>query len=149
MKVVTRQEVISEARSWVGTKFYHQGRTKGEFVDCAGLIIGTAKNLGLSDFDELHYGEIPVPSRMEAILDEHLDRVPSGSEQPGDIFWMKDIRVGGRPRHVGFLSEANTIIHADPHAGQGGLCIEQQFDVDRRRAVVRWYSLRGVAPWPS
>ena len=44
----SRSAIVTEATSWVGTPFQHQGRTKGPHggVDCVGLIIGVSKNLG-------------------------------------------------------------------------------------------------------
>lgn len=139
--MTTPQDIIVEARSWVGTKFSHQGRVKGEFVDCAGLIIGVARSLQLAEYDEIPYGVLPLPSVMEKILDQYLVRVRMAGEQPGDVFWMKDIDAGGKPRHVGILTDAGTIIHAD---SKFGACVEHQFDPRYRRAVVRWYRFKGV-----
>ena len=139
--MATRQDVVNEARSWVGTKFGHQGRIKGEWVDCAGVIAGVAKKTGLTDFDVIDYGPLPVPPHMEKILDSVFDRVPAGQEKPGDVFWMRDPHEGGKPRHCGILSERGTIIHAD---NKFGFCSEHRLDDRHRGAIVRWYRFRGI-----
>ena len=38
----TVDDVVKEARTWIGTPFVHQGRTKGLACDCLGLMIGVA-----------------------------------------------------------------------------------------------------------
>ena len=43
----SRLEVVCEARTWLGTPFHHQARAKGEACDCAGLVIGVARALGV------------------------------------------------------------------------------------------------------
>ncbi len=49
--MATGLEVVRVARTWLGTPYHHQGRVKGAGVDCAGLSVGVAKELGLSDVD--------------------------------------------------------------------------------------------------
>ena len=44
---VTRQEVVREAREWLGTPFHHQAREKGVGTDCGGLVGGVAVALGI------------------------------------------------------------------------------------------------------
>lgn len=43
-----REDIVSEAKSWLGTPFHHKGRKKGVGVDCGGLIFEVYKSvLGL------------------------------------------------------------------------------------------------------
>lgn len=48
---MTRQEfeekVIAEAKSWIGVKFLHNGRSKRYGVDCLGLIAMIYRNIGV------------------------------------------------------------------------------------------------------
>jgi cell wall-associated NlpC family hydrolase len=41
--VTTAQDIVAEAREWLGTPWNHQERLKGVGTDCAGLVIGIAK----------------------------------------------------------------------------------------------------------
>lgn len=137
--MTTRSEIIAAARAWVGTPFRHQGRVKGEFVDCAGLIVGVARDLNLAEYEEIPYGIVPRPRVMEGVLDVYLDRIAAGS--PGDVFWMRDLdKPHSQPRHVGIYT-GPTIVHAD---SRFGACVEHGFDERHRAAVVRWYRFRGV-----
>jgi hypothetical protein len=51
-KIITRMDVVTEARTWLSTPFVHQGWTKGVACDCIGLIKGVGVELGLFDYDE-------------------------------------------------------------------------------------------------
>lgn len=141
--MTTRADVIAEARTWIGTPFAHQGRIKGEWCDCAGLIVGVARALGISTFDYTQYGPIPVPGHMGRLLDENLNRIEAGKQQGGDIFWMRDlIRSASVPRHLGILTFDGTIIHAENSAGR---VVEHTFTEVYERRVLRWYAFRGVS----
>ncbi len=53
---ITQQQIISQARTWLGTKYHHQGRLKKSArgfggVDCIGLVIGIIDELGIQDGD--------------------------------------------------------------------------------------------------
>ena len=69
---ITREMIVAEARSWIGTAFKHQGRMKKSYgnrggCDCIGLIVGVAKVLQLSSgqgwmldyYDNRHYHRLP------------------------------------------------------------------------------------------
>lgn len=70
--------IIQEARTWLGTPFKHQGRLKGQGVDCLGLLVGVAAalrlrgrdGLPLTSRDSLAYGHYPD----EAALRDGLKR---------------------------------------------------------------------------
>ena len=49
----TREEVVVEARSWVGTPYRLGGRVKGSGADCATLIYMTYLNCGLIPEQEI------------------------------------------------------------------------------------------------
>lgn len=40
-----RDRIVSEALTWVGTKYHHKGRIKGVGVDCGGLIYEVYKKV--------------------------------------------------------------------------------------------------------
>lgn len=48
----TREEVIAEARGWLGTPWHHQASLKGVGCDCIGFIRGVAQPF---------VGEIAIP----------------------------------------------------------------------------------------
>jgi len=101
MTTVTREDVVAEARTWVGTKYSHQARIKGVGVDCIGVAIGTARALGLvePDFDIKGYTMQP-DGTMLAHCDKYMTRVDRADMQPGDIVVIEFI---GDPQHFGML----------------------------------------------
>ncbi len=62
--------VMEIARSWVGTKFHHQGRRKNVGVDCIGLIVGVAQELGLNVEDKTDYAREPKDGELKAALEK-------------------------------------------------------------------------------
>src|SRR3569833_631271 len=41
---LTRTAIVTEARSWIGTRYRHQGSMKGVGCDCLGLVRGVWRN---------------------------------------------------------------------------------------------------------
>ncbi len=57
---------VNHARTYLGTKFRHQGRTKFG-LDCAGLIVKTCKDLGIDLIDTADYGRQPTGALVDYI----------------------------------------------------------------------------------
>lgn len=107
-KTATRQQIVDEARTWLGTPFVHQGRLKGVGVDCIGLVICVARDLAIYDYDFNNYRVIPNPRKMGDELKKNL--IPKKYEdlQMGDIIWF---RIRSLPQHVGIKTDTG-FIHA-------------------------------------
>ncbi len=106
--MTTREEIVAEARSWLGTPYQHQGRTKGKGVDCLGLVAMVGRALGLTDYDRLDYGRLPNPRRMREELKAQLREISLRDAGPGDVVHMS---WGIDPMHLGILTP-DGIIHA-------------------------------------
>jgi cell wall-associated NlpC family hydrolase len=113
MRQATRRDVIVLARSYLGTRWRHQGRTRAFGVDCVGLLIVVSKQLGISTFDTTNYTAIPdgvmLKQRCDELLTPIIDRFPL----PGDVLlmWID----GKTPQHLGIVGGepgALTLIHA-------------------------------------
>lgn len=114
--MTTKSEIIREARSWIGTRFHHQGRVKKNGgdrggCDCIGLIIGVADNVGLtchgrkySEFDRSDYARTPDGSQLQAAFAKYLREIPVSDIEPGDILMF---RFDKDPQHVGIVSNLN------------------------------------------
>ena len=117
--------IVIAARSWIGTRFSHQGRRKKSThdaggVDCLGLLIGVAHELDLkdrtgrrfADSDCADYSKVPDGNRLHETLAELLELVAMEQMRAGDIALF---RLDGNPQHLGIISDyANGlgIIHA-------------------------------------
>lgn len=75
-------DIVTEARSWLGVRWKHQGRDR-EGIDCVGLPgeIGRAK--GLIDFDIRDYLRFATDEQMLEECSAHLTRV--SDPKPGDL----------------------------------------------------------------
>lgn len=82
-------EFAERAMAWIDTPYRHQGRINGLGCDCAGLVIGVAHEMGLSDFDTLDYGRIPDGASIAAHCAAHLRRVPIDDLAVGHIVVMR------------------------------------------------------------
>lgn len=144
------QQVVDEARTWLGTKWSHQASLKGVATDCIGLIVGVGRALGLlGEFDQhapefRGYGMTPKPLMLLAAADRFLDRIQVTQVRPGDIYVMRFQRD---PTHFAILTSIDnvdgndTIIHAYTQARQ---VVEHGIDETWRGRVLRAYRFRGI-----
>lgn len=101
----SRDDIVAEARKWVGTPFRIYGRALGKGCDCLGLVVGVAHGLGISDADFLAYGPDPagIPD-IETMLGAHLDRIEENEAGAGDVLFLNWNRS---PRHFAILTPRN------------------------------------------
>ena len=114
------QEIVDEARKWIGTPFRHQGRLKNIACDCLGLIMGVAEELKLTtiynkpfvDLDIYNYLPDADGLTLEKILDQNLNI--KFEKQPGFIVLMQ---FDNTPNHLAILSNNEQhefgLIHAN------------------------------------
>jgi cell wall-associated NlpC family hydrolase len=111
-----RQAVISEAESWIGTPFHHQGRVKGRRggVDCAMLLLEVFRGAGVITDDRT----IPYYSQqwhLHRSDEKYLEMILAfgareiTTPQPGDLAIWK---VGRAFSHGAIVVLWPEIIHA-------------------------------------
>src|SRR5258705_11857517 len=101
---VTRSAFITEALTWEGTPYRHQGRLKGVGVDCIGLLVGVAHALGLTDYDLTDYDKRPDGS-LRARMNEQLDPIPLNEAKAGDVLLFA---LAAARSDVGIVVDAST-----------------------------------------
>lgn len=108
---MTGAEIVTATRGWVGVRWLHQGRSRAG-IDCAGLVIKVAHDLGMSDFDAFDYARHASDETMLAVCREHLVEIEKSEAGPGDVAVMRF----GCNRHIGifgdYLHGGLTLIHA-------------------------------------
>jgi len=105
-------KIVTTAKTWVGTKYHHQGRLKKTDihlggVDCFGLVMGVAKELGIAgmggkplvQYDRFDYAMFPDGARLKEFLDKHLNL--ANKIRSGDIMLFSFF---GNPQHLGIVS---------------------------------------------
>ena len=128
------QKIIITARSWVGTRFHHQGRKKGIGVDCIGLIVGVAKELRYKVIDQADYQREPKDGELQAALEKYLIK---SELKPGCIALFK---LEKEPQHVGIISDYGKgelgLIHAYLQVRK---VVEHNLDITWRKRIVGTY----------
>lgn len=119
--LITRAEIVSEARSWIGTPYHHQASRKGVATDCLGLIRGLYRTL---------YGAEPVnlpayspdwgeASGEETLLDAARQTLlPSDVRHvgPGSVIVFR-MRRGAVAKHAGIATSRTAFVHAAERVG--------------------------------
>jgi hypothetical protein len=110
---VTRSQIVAAARRYAGVPFVHQGRTEWG-LDCAGLWIRVAHDLGVTDFDFTNYLREPDGETFDRLMAEHCRRVPVAEAREGDAILMTYAQA---PQHLAVITEVYgpdsfRIIHA-------------------------------------
>jgi NlpC/P60 family putative phage cell wall peptidase len=118
--------IVAQARTWLGTPFHHQARLKGKGCDCLGLIVGVVDELGLKDrngmklaaYDEVTYSKEPDGAYLIQKLTGLLEEVPIAEARAGDLALFK---VRENPQHLAILTDY-----------EGGLGMIHSFAPSRR-----------------
>jgi cell wall-associated NlpC family hydrolase len=130
-------ELVEQARTYLGTKWRHQGRNQMG-VDCVGLVLCCLADLGLEAPDMQGYRRTPDPifvDHIRANTDPIMDKLP------GTIGIFRD---GNQPCHVGIFAtkyDQPSLIHA--YAGTG-IVMEEPFIHHWPRLLIEVRSFRGI-----
>lgn len=140
--MTTAADVVAAARGHLLTPWQHQGRVPGLALDCAGLLICVARQLGLvaPDFDINGYARVP-DGTMPDWCDRYLE--PVSDPQYGGVLMCA---ISQDPQHLGivgdYLHGGLSIIHASSSAGK---VVETRLMWARNQRLVRAYRFPGVA----
>lgn len=138
--MVTRADIVATARSYLLVRYHHQGRNRAG-LDCVGLVLATAWDLGLTAVDFDGYGTTPDGVMMRAELDRHMIRIHPDDMRPADVLLM---RFELDPQHLAIvteMAEGPGIIHAHSRARR---VVEHVIDATWRARTVAAYSWPGV-----
>jgi cell wall-associated NlpC family hydrolase len=134
-------DIIDEARTWLGVRWQHQGRSRAG-VDCVGLPIMVFKATRASVLDFTGYPRQAQDESMLQILDAHLDRIPLADMAPGDLVRMRF----ENQRHLGLLGDyaggGLSLIHAHIHARR---VVEHRLDDAWRARIMTAHRWRAVS----
>jgi cell wall-associated NlpC family hydrolase len=110
-KITKLQKVEQQSRTWIGTKFKHQGRLKKNEnnsggVDCIGFIVGISKELGAKDknnkllheYDRRDYSREPNGNLLKDVFEKFLQPVKDPQNlKPGYILLIRFVK---HPQHT-------------------------------------------------
>jgi cell wall-associated NlpC family hydrolase len=117
---MTGADIVREARSFLGVRWRHQGRSR-DGIDCCGLVIVVGRQLAYFDFDVTNYARVATDESMLGYARAHFDQIEIANMQPGDVAVMRF----DPNRHMAFIGD---------YPG-GGLSLIHAYNKDRRRVV--------------
>lgn len=132
-----RDAIVAAARSYLGCRYQHQGRVRTG-IDCAGLIIAVAHDVGLPAEDMAGYARIPDGKALRRHLDSQAAPVAYADRQPGDILLLAFDR--GLPQHLAITTDYG-MIHA--YAGARKV-VEHRIDEMWAARILGAYRYPGV-----
>lgn len=118
--IIKRNDVILQARSWIGTNFRYQGRVKKNNisnggVDCLGLIFGVCDELKylynnqlISSYDNIIYSKNPNFEILKEKFSLFFNVKNKDCVDIGDIILKK---ISNERQHLMFYNN-DTLIHA-------------------------------------
>lgn len=112
----TREQIVAEARAWIGTPYRHQASLKGAGCDCLGLVRGVWRAvLGTEPERAPPYSpDWAEAMRQETLADaagRHLMPVARDEFIPGDVLLFR-WRAHLPAKHMAIVSTPDTMIHA-------------------------------------
>ena len=109
--MVTREEIVTAARGWLGTPYHHQASVKGVGSDCLGLIRGIWRELYGPEPEAMppytpDWGSATGSETLLAAACRHLVKLDDVSTaRPGDVLVFR-MRDEGVAKHAGILVRA-------------------------------------------
>lgn len=140
---MTRDEIVTAARAWVGTPYRHQAATLGAGCDCLGLVRGVWRALGGQETGMLpsYRADWRDTRHADELLElaERLLCSADGPIRPGQVLLFHLGRTA-LPKHCGIAVGGGRFVHAQEGLG----VVEANLSGGWQRRIVRTYDLPGV-----
>jgi NlpC/P60 family putative phage cell wall peptidase len=112
----SRNDVVAEARRWLGTPYHHQASACGIGTDCLGLVRGVWRTLHGGEAEAVpayarDWGEVTGAETMLAAARRHLVECSPRDVAPGDVLIFR-YRAHAIAKHVAIMSGPTSMIHA-------------------------------------
>ena len=135
-----RATVVAAARTRIGTPFHHQGTVAGVGMDCRGLVVDVATELGIKTSIETNYSRYPTGQHLIEVCDQYMERIQTDELLPGDVV---AIMFEGDPQHVAFVGDyagGLSLIHSLARRG----VVEHRLDSVWSKRITQAYRIPGV-----
>ena len=138
----TNQDIVDEARRWLGTPYVHQASVRGAGADCLGLLRGVWRAVKGQEPEavpvySMDWSEPQGEERMWAAARRHLVEKAPGQMTLGDVllFRMRDTAVA---KHLGIVSRSDPVRFIHAYSGHG--VVENTLSEPWRRRVVACFA---------
>jgi NlpC/P60 family putative phage cell wall peptidase len=146
--VLTRPEIVAEARRWIGTPYRHQASLRDVGCDCLGLVRGVWRALVGPEPEPLaaYAPDWALATRRETLAEgarRCLRERPPETALPGDVLLFR-WRASLPAAHVAILAGPCAMIHAHDGAAVAEVALTHWW----RRHLAFAFSFPGVCdPW--
>lgn len=116
-----RQEIVSIARSWIGTPYHHQESVRGVGCDCLGLLRGVWREFyGTENPEPMpnyspSWGDHRMDDPLMMIAKKYFREIPRFRDpmksREGDLLLFR-MKKGMAVKHCSIVSGPGTMIHA-------------------------------------
>jgi len=146
--MITRDAILTETRSWIGTPYRHQASAKGAGCDCLGLVRGVWRALygaepELAPAYTPDWAERAGQETLLLAAQRHLNEIEIKDARPGDVLLFR-MDARSPAKHVAILDDEERIIHA--YWGRAVVCSRFAPWWRARRAAA--FAFPGVEAWP-
>jgi len=101
-----QERLIEEAYTWVGTPYKYAALSKGEGVDCSGMVMKV--------YEDVTGCKLPRNSALQA---DWCETVDDGNLEKGDLVFFATGKDPERVSHVGMIVDDESFIHASSSKG--------------------------------
>lgn len=109
MSNITREQILIEAREWLGTPYHHCQSTKQIGCDCTGFLLGVARNVGILPPDTRIENYHRLQRNDFLIQKLSLVLVPTLELEPANVIVIKRLNL---ITHVAIISSEDLMIHS-------------------------------------
>ena len=126
----TREKIVSEARTWMGTPYAYARQDKGVATDCSGMVFVI--------YDKIAGIKMP---RNSAKQSEFCDNLKEKEVEAGDLVFFATGNDGKTVSHVGIMIDGVRFIHA---SGSKGVIMSDMTTPYYRRNLVKFGRVPGL-----
>jgi NlpC/P60 family putative phage cell wall peptidase len=140
----SRDDIVAEARRWLGTPYHHQASLCLVGADCLGLVRGVWRALHGADAEAVpaysrDWAEASGAETMLAAARRHLREIDRAVATRGDVVIFR-YRARAVAKHVGILTDSTRMIHAI----EGAAVSEVPLGTWWRRHMAAAFSFPGI-----
>ena len=124
---LSRSEIITEARAWIGTPYRHQASLKGVGCDCLGLVRGVWRALigeepQITPAYSRDWAEASGEESLALAARTHLIEIEPAQFAPGDVLLFR-YRACYPAKHAAIVSAPALMVHAHDGAAVAEVAI--------------------------
>jgi NlpC/P60 family putative phage cell wall peptidase len=118
--VITKEAIVAEATSWLGTPYRHQASLKGVGCDCLGLLRGVWRAFFDGEPEAMpaytpDWAEARGAETLAQAAGRHLIAIPVKEAGAGDVLLFR-WRANLPAKHAAILVDESRFIHAQQGA---------------------------------